>query len=375
TAAALYGANASGKSNVLSALFFMREAVLLSMRVWDAKGGIPRTPFGWGSKPGEPSTFEVTYIREGTKYQYGFVVDDTLVAEEWLYAWPNGRKQIWFEREGDNFSFGSSLEGQNEVTKKVTRGNALFLSVAAQLNQQQLLPVFEWFRDISPVNVHDRSARSASELTFAWETLGPTDRLLRELESGHSSNIMHAMLLRLLKEADFGIVDLRIIEGDEGTSLGASSARMQLKHQSDDDGSWIDLDEESGGTKALSGMAVPIFRTLQGGNLLLVDELEASLHPLLALAILQLFNNPKSNPRNAQIVFTTHDTNLLGGIVGDAPLRRDQIWLTEKGKDGGSRLYPLTDYKPRKHENLERGYLQGRYGSAPFLGDMGSIAR
>ncbi len=106
---------------------------------------------------------------------------------------------------------------------------------------------------------------------------------------------------------------------------------------------------------------------------MLVDELESSLHPSLGLAIVKMFNSPKTNPKNAQILFTTHDTNLLGTTLGEPPLRRDQVWFTEKDKEGASKLYPLTDYKPRKAENLERGYLQGRYGAIPFLGDIAWI--
>ena len=105
-----------------------------------------------------------------------------------------------------------------------------------------------------------------------------------------------------------------------------------------------------------------------------IDELESSLHPLLAQSVIKLFNDPETNPRNAQLIFTTHDTNLLGTSLGGPVLRRDQIWITEKDRDGATKLYPLTDYKPRKDENLERGYLQGRYGAIPFLGDMTWIA-
>jgi hypothetical protein len=114
----------------------------------------------------------------------------------------------------------------------------------------------------------------------------------------------------------------------------------------------------------------PAIDTLRRGGLLLIDELEASLHPLLGLQIVRLFNDPATNPRDAQVVFTTHDTNLLGTLLGPPPLRRDQVWLTEKDDEGGTRLYPLTDYKPRKAENLESGYLQGRYGAIPFLGAL-----
>jgi AAA15 family ATPase/GTPase len=150
--------------------------------------------------------------------------------------------------------------------------------------------------------------------------------------------------------------------------------RILLQHQAGDEGSWLDLNEESEGTKTLFRMAPSVFRALESGGLLLVDELESSLHPLIGLAIVKLFNCPRANSRNAQVIFTTHDTNLLGTTLGQQPLRRDQVWFTEKDDEGASTLYPLTDYKPRKAENLERGYLQGRYGAIPFLGDISWMA-
>lgn len=130
------------------------------------------------------------------------------------------------------------------------------------------------------------------------------------------------------------------------------------------------LEEESKGTLTLFNLAPAVLSVLWTGGILVVDELEASLHPLLGLHIVRQFNDPARNPRNAQLLFTTHDTNLLGTTLGEPALRRDQIWLTEKDKEGASRIYPLTDYKPRKEENLERGYLQGRYGAIPFLGEL-----
>jgi len=130
------------------------------------------------------------------------------------------------------------------------------------------------------------------------------------------------------------------------------------------------LKEESHGTRTLFDIAWPLLQVIQDGAVLVVDELERSLHPALARKIVQLFNDPATNPKNAQIIFTTHDTNLLGTTVGEPALRRDQVWLTEKDDEGATVLYPLTDYKPRKAENIERGYLQGRYGAIPFLGDL-----
>lgn len=187
-----------------------------------------------------------------------------------------------------------------------------------------------------------------------------------QLHKDHEGN--KSPILKLLQIADLGILDLKVVVEKGRKERGMVNPRIKLLHQSSCAESWLDLQEESQGTQTLFRMAAPIFESLLKGRVLLVDELESSLHPLLGLEIVRLFNSPKSNPNNAQLIFTTHDTNLLGNTVGDPPLRRDQIWFTEKDKEGATRVYPLTDYKPRKEENLERGYLQGRYGAIPFIG-------
>lgn len=373
-AAVIYGANASGKSNVLAALAFMREAVILSHRHWEPEASIPRTAFAWGGKRNDSSMFEASFLVGGSKCVYGFAVDDKVVGEEWLFAWPNNRKQVWFEREGDRFNFGEHMKGPNESVKEVTRSNALFLSAAAQHGHKQLTPVYTWFRGILPVNVPGRGYRMfhagfIPELFFSSE-----DEQLSLLASDEADDTLAARIRQLLKAADIGIVDMKSIETEQefrGRTL--RRRRLLLQHQAGDDDSWLDFEEESGGTKALFQMAPSVFRALDSGGVLLVDELESSLHPSLGLAIVKMFNSPKTNPKNAQIVFTTHDTNLLGTTLGEPPLRRDQVWFTEKDQEGASKLYPLTDYKPRKAENLERGYLQGRYGAIPFLGDIAWI--
>jgi predicted ATPase len=175
----------------------------------------------------------------------------------------------------------------------------------------------------------------------------------------------------MLQAADIGIVDVRLSR-DEGASSGRMmrGARFELKHKCESDDAWLPLEEESRGTRTLFRLALPILRAIRTGATLLVDELEASMHPMLADLIVRQFNDPEINKRNAQLIFSTHDTNLLGTLVGEPALRRDQVWLTEKDPRGATVLYPLTDFKPRKEENIERGYIQGRYGAIPFLGEF-----
>lgn len=367
--AALYGANASGKSNILSAFDFMRDAVLTSSRIWAPEEGVPRDPFVWGNIRNEPSLFEVHFVTEESRYRYGFVVDDQTVREEWLDAWPNSKKQRWFTRDEQRFTFGPRLQDVPKVIEEATRPNALFLSTAVQLSQQSLEPIYRWFRNMHglfPVDAsrgrrstyrHHRHA--AIQIIRDW-TAGQSQMF--DMEDG-SKPLDGRQYVEFMRQADIGILDIRSIRDESRRER----FRIELKHACDVDNAWLALEEESQGTQTLFDMTMPLLAAVENGSLVFVDELEASLHPKIAEAIVRQFNSPETNPRGAQLIFTTHDTNLLGNLDGDPPLRRDEVWLTEKDASGGTVLYPLTDLKPRKAENLERGYLQGRYGAIPFL--------
>lgn len=396
--AALFGANASGKSNVLSAIGFLRDAILDSHAAWPPSGGVPRDAFAWGVGPLEPSLFEVTYLLGEVRFQYGFTINQTRVLEEWLFAWPKGRRQSWFERDADRFRFGDHLRGENRSIAELTRTNALFLSTAAQHQHEQLMPHYEWSRALRTVRVEgyrerfaDAIPASAAASMFAalaaasaaeagssgWVRLN--DMLPRPTESADPLGQLRRLddrdserLRRLLQAADVGITQFKL-EGSPGPGGARSkdpSRQVSLLHQTRSGGGWLTLERESLGTKALFQLGPLVLDTLRTGGVLIVDELESSLHSLLALEIVRLFNDPDANPNNAQLIFTTHDTALLGTATGEPPLRRDQVWLTEKDPEGATQLTPLTDFKPRKEENLERGYLQGRYGAVPILGPL-----
>ncbi|MBC7977282.1 MAG: ATP-binding protein [Myxococcales bacterium] len=362
---AIYGANASGKSNLLGGLAFMRDAVVRSHRFFAPEGGIPRTPFAWGTKAAEPSLFEIAFQLDGVRYEYGFCADDQRFTEEWLYAYPSTRKQTWFERDGDELKLGENLHGENRTIEKITRPNSLFLSAAAQNRHAQLSPVFRWFAAIRNLNLRTparwsfQAGSSPPPANFAhwWKARSsiPVEDQAERLD------VRQAQFRELLRAADFGIDDIEVL-GDP-----TSRHRVMVKHRSARDDAWLPLEEESHGTQQVFALAPSALDALASGSLLLIDELDASLHPLLSLKLIETFHDPRQNPRNAQLLFTTHDTALLGSLLGAAPLRRDQVWLTEKDDEGATRIYPLTDFRPRKEENLERGYLQGRYGAIPFL--------
>jgi uncharacterized protein len=350
--------------------------VLVSHRRWSPDEGLPREPFAWGPKRAEPSLFEVTLLLGEVRYQYGIRASDDRFVEELLHAWPHGKKQVWFEREDSRFKFGENFKGENKLIEEITRPNALFLSAAVQHNRPQLQTIFSWFRSLQPINLSaGRHSFRPLPNEIALARLLDEDMIDVRQPTLFPNKESPAPLLErfrsLLKQADIGIVDLKVKrEGPEDDARRFRPPAFYLKHQNESEDAWLPLEEESRGTQTLFRIGMPLLQVIQEGGMLLVDELERSLHPSLAQQIVRQFNDPVTNPRDAQIVFTTHDTNLLGTTLGEPALRRDQVWLTEKDPGGATVLYPLTDFKPRKAENLERGYLQGRYGAIPFLGNF-----
>jgi hypothetical protein len=339
----------------------MQSAVTDSQAVWKPDGGIPRTPFALDpTLASEPSMFTVDLLLDGIRYEYGFVADSERVREEWLYAYPRGRRQEWFSRDmsrDGEFAFSRLLLGENRTISSLTRPNSLFLSAAAQNNHEMLLPVYNWFSQQLLIS----GERSQAELA------------VRVGERCRDSEY-RATVYSLLKAADLGLSGIEVVEDDRVASL---ITKLSVIFRSEDildvrllhrGGSGADValtfSEESAGTRTLFALAGTVVETLFSGGTLVVDELDRSLHPHLAMNIVRMFNDPVTNAANAQLVFNTHDTNLLDKDV----LRRDQIWFTEKGDDGATRLFPLTDFRARKYENLERGYLQGRYGAVPSSG-------
>ena len=357
--AAIYGANASGKTNVIQAIRFMASAVSLSHREWSPDGPIPRDPFMEDEESRrKPSEIEADFLLAGVRHRYGFRVDSEAVLEEWLYVYPKGKKQTWFHRKrGNPIVFSNKMPGENRTIENLTRHNSLFLSAAAQNAHEALLPIFTWLCGLLFVigrrsKYHQYTARLCSKLDYKTE------------------------IERLVSVADLGIAEMSVEEikvkfTDKTFDKIASILKLpnepdpviRLLHRLGNTTVPFNMDQESDGTLAYLALLGPAVDAIKKGTPLLIDELDASLHPLLAIQLLRLFNTPASNPKGAQLIFNTHDTNLLSSGV----LRRDQIWFTEKGNDATSHLYPLSDFKPRRQENLQNGYLQGRYGAIPFI--------
>lgn len=369
--AVIYGANAAGKSNLIRALMDMEAIVRNSASKSQEGDSLPVTPFLFDDlTPDEPTEFEMIFINEGVKFQYGFSLNSEKLLAEWLIAYPKGRAQRWFSRifDKDNneydYKFSDYLSGAKSVWQNATRSNALFLSTAVQLNSEQLKPAFNWFKDkLRPSNVG------------GWGP-GYTASLCEKEKS-------KKQILDFLQSADFNIHDIEIeTEKFDPNSLpedfpevlkekitkemkGKEVIDIKTVHKTKS-GKLIPLDfsEESDGTQKFFSFAGPWIDILEKGYILIVDELHDNLHPKMVKYLVNLFHSSKTNPKNAQLIFTTHETSILNQDV----FRRDQIWFCEKDKSQATTVYPLTDFSPRKdRENIELGYLSGRYGALPFI--------
>ncbi|MDT0320159.1 AAA family ATPase [Streptomyces millisiae] len=377
--AAIYGTNASGKSNVIDAITWMRDAVLSSFRHWDPSGGIPRRPFKLRAGASVvPSEFVIEFVVDDVRYEFGFAVDDEQVLEEWLYYYPEGRARRLYERKSGepDLKFSRWLTGRRTMIAQLLRPNSLYLSVAAAQGHEQLRRIYGWFR---------YGLLPATDLDFA-DRLQHTVHLYTE--SSHQSYA--TLVMDLLRFADLGVAGLEISEPDEAAeemhqrftqlvrqTLGDKvqikrdgSQDVRVEHQTDEGKFALGLADESSGTRTWIGLVGPVVTTLTSGAVLVVDELDARLHPYLTDALVGIFQRPETNPLGAQLVFSTHEASLLGRSAR-TELFRDQVWFTEKDpRSLSTRLFPLTEFHVRDGiENLEKRYLEGRYGAVPFLDD------
>ncbi len=374
--AAIYGANASGKSNVIEAIRFVTELVRRSATKIQPGDPTGAQPFKLDRESAsKPSEFEITFVAEGDRYVFGFSINATRVVEEYLVAYPKGVPQRWYQRTFNaaknsyDWAKPSTAFKQDKSLQDKTRENSLFLSVGPQFNHAQLTRVFNWFKN---------SVRFIHLSADAMLHPGFTADLV--VEPTH-----HDRILNLLKSADIGVADAQIKETEvsldelrqnippavlarlekEGKMTSHKTVEIKLTHKADGiEPVALDFeDEESAGTRRFFSLIGPWTDILDNGYTVFVDEIETSLHPILVKELLKLLLCSKNNPKGAQVVFTTHNPILLDGSL----MRRDQIWFTEKSPAGATHLYPLTDYQPRKDEALAKGYLAGRYGAIPFM--------
>jgi uncharacterized protein len=390
--AGIYGANGAGKSTVLSALNFLSQAVRFSATAWGENTEFPHEPFLLdGVSRLAPSEFVIDLVIDSVRYEYGFSADSKAVHREWLYSYPHNRPRRLFQRvaksEADlaadpdevaNFTFSRELSGDNWTAARTVLPATLFLSAAANVRHKFLT------RIAHQIGHHIKFARfEDADRTACMQMI--------KRSFSRDGKYMESLAANMVQAADIGISTIRMQEQEvparieeilrrllpegQGSSGGTDleNALVDAKRElifghAGHDERIYELPEarESSGTLAWLSLVMPAQESFQFGETLLVDELDASLHPRLSAALVSLFKNSKVNPRGAQLIFTTHDTNLLSDTFDDA-LEADEIWFTEKSPLGETELFALSDFPTRASDNFERRYLAGRYGAIPVV--------
>lgn len=375
--AVIYGANSSGKSNLIKAFERMRELVLTSVRLNDLDE-LDYSPFLLSTETESQSTFfEIVFWQDSTRYRYGFEYNLKQIVNEWLFAGKSETKEKpLFIRTEEGIGVDAKFK-EGEGYEPKTNNNRLFVSLVAQLGGDISKKVVEFFNEYNVLSGLEHN-----------DYTGFTMRMLHKNLNGRDESLQLYQKLKLgfqdikAVESDFNPLDIpdhmpdklkaKLIKefaGKRGVSLKTVHNKFDKKGKIVD---FVFLDKEkneSEGTNKIIDLSGPIFDTLKLGKALIIDELDAKLHPLITIRIVELFNSPESNPNNAQLIFATHDTNLLDEEL----FRRDQIWFTEKDELEQTDLYSLYDFnlpdgsKVRNDSNLEKNYIRGRYGAIPFI--------
>lgn len=341
---AIYGANAAGKSNVLHALLLMREMVC-GIYAKPLKGTeLPYEPFAFVDGETEPTELEIIYYYEGIKYAYGFSFDRNKVISEYLYHWPNGREALIFSRENGKYEFRESIQEQLILARR-TPDNRLYLTSSNEWNCMQTEKAYLWFQ------------QKLCGLISTGGSNETTIDAIRESEQ-EKQRILKEMML-----ADLGICDI-VLSGSAEKPI-VSTIHQLIDSERNQKQYTLLLGQESMGTQRFFSRIGLWMEAMKSGAVLVVDEIEASMHPLLTRHLIEMIQDKAINQSHAQLIFTTHDTGLLDLTL----LRRDQIWFAEKDENTmQTDIYALTEFSPRKQENIAKGYLQGRYGAVPFIG-------
>lgn len=356
--AALYGANSSGKSNLVYAFSQMKEIVINSGRL-NHNDQLPHDPFLLAEDCGNrPTHFETVYLdNNGNRIRYGFDYSLNKIEREWLFiANANQKERPHFVRDEEGIAINENLFSEGNGLEERTNDNRLFLSVVAQLGGKISMSVIDFFqfglKIISGLDNQGYEGLTEKQFLDRQEEAAKAMAFFSDLQLGFDNleAIAHGNVI--------DVYSIHNVYGVEGNIAGSRRFRFDKC--------------ESQGTQKLFELAGPLFDTLKHGRILVMDELDAKMHPLISQHIIRLFNDPSTNPKRAQLIFTTHDTNLLSSHL----LRRDQIWFTEKDKSESSDLYSLMHIvlpdgsKPRGDGNIERNYIRGRYGAIPYLQNL-----
>jgi hypothetical protein len=364
-AAIVFGPNASGKTNLLIALAVFRDLILHSSGYSDSQFSERHTPFRFGPSVTQPTEFEIDVLLDRVRYRYAISYDSQRVRFERLLVYHTGKSQRWFERRFDEATrkdawapFSPNFNGPREMWRKATRPKALFLTTAAQLNSEQLAPLLDW-------------VEHRLEILFPGD-MTDVNRIAMRIQD----ETFKTRVLELLSAVDIHVDDVRFAEQDPSRANpapppGAGFLRRGGAHRSIEFlharaglvPMWMDSVFEAAGTQRLIGLFGPLLQAAENGKLLLIDEFDASLHPLVARFLIRLINDPRVSSKGAQLLLTSHNTTLMDLDI----LRRDEIWLVQLDDKHASNLLPLLRSSPRKHELIAKNYLKGRYGAVPLI--------
>jgi len=365
--AIIFGPNGSGKSNFVAALQTLRELVLHSNTYSEAQFAELHTPFRFGPSAFGHTEFQIDLLIDKVRYRYRISYNAQRICSERLLVYKTGKAQRWFERRYDDASraeqwtaFSPNFNGPREMWRRATRANALFLTTAAQLNSDQIKPVFRWFEH-------------CLEIISSTETADLSRIAVRIQDADFKGRV-----LRLLRSVGIKVDDVRIAEPDGATvdagmvraaalaHVPQSNSRPQVEFMYSSEGwppVWLESEYEAAGIHRLFALIGPLLSAIESGKLLVVDEFDANLHPLIARFLVTLVNDPALSDRGAQLLLVSHNTTLMDLDM----LRRDEIWLTELDESHATQLTTVLRSSPRKHEHIAKGYLRGRYGAIPSI--------
>ncbi len=375
--AVIYGANASGKSKFVEAMDFMKYFIINSAKESQANERIDVEPFRLSIETeNEPCFFEIAFIYENALFRYGFEATHQKIHTEWLFYKPKTKEVCIFFREQENLEIHKDyLKVFKELQKLqqgnlILRNNTLLLSFVVQTYNDTLgLKVMNWFNSfniISGLEDSDYESFTVNKLQhkdsknkilslLQLADLGIEDFKAESVQVDSAQTFIpdpiKKMILSKNKDAHIyeGVKTYHTKYDQEGNSLGQEEFSLD--------------DHESKGTQKYFSLSGIILDNLENGEVLVVDELDAKLHPILVQELVKLFNSKDTNPKNAQLIFVTHDVNLLDSDI----FRRDQIWFIEKDRYQAAYLYPLTNFSVRDNTDLKKNYIWGKYGAIPFV--------
>ncbi|MBR5920568.1 MAG: ATP-binding protein [Bacteroidales bacterium] len=372
--AIFYGANSSGKSNLIKALMIMKRIVINSVKL-NETDTLPYKPFSLDEvSEALPTSFEIQFIKGNSLYRYGFEYDATEIVSEWLYEKKFGEKEYnLFVRSHDIIEVSQKRFHEGVGKEDLTNPNRLFLSVVSQLKGEKAKMVMNWFYNCHILSGLDSEGYEGFTLGMFYEGqkgANEANEFFRKVQLGFNRfEVRKSELPKEFVEKAPAEFKERIMQGnvvDTLTTHNVYSETGEVVRER----IFEEHDMESEGSKKIIELSGPLFYTLNKGNVLIVDELDAKLHPLLTRNIVLLFMNPETNKNNAQLIFATHDTNLLNLSL----IRRDQVWFAEKDKTEATDIYSLVEFKDdngdkvRNDRNIEKDYIKGRYGAIPFIG-------